>query len=89
MKERSIKELLQLMLDNQSCFTTGLCYLATSLRYNDKISYGEFLLISDYIDKNPPFLHKINIFKTSPFYWEKEAIAPRIKWLQYHIKKNS
>jgi hypothetical protein len=89
MKERSIKELLRLMLDNQNMFSQGLCYCAANLLMFGKISKEEYYLLSNYIRKNAPFSHKINIFKTSPFYWEKEAIAPRIKWLKYHIKKNS
>jgi hypothetical protein len=86
MKERSIKELLQLMLDNQDLFSTSLCYWVTNLCHK-KISYFEYQLLSNYIHKNAPFSHKINIFKTSPFYWKKEDIAPRILWLKKHISK--
>ena len=52
MKERSIKELLQLMLDNQDCFDRGLCYWIVNLYYKGKISYSELNLLSVYIIKN-------------------------------------
>jgi hypothetical protein len=88
MKERSIKELLQLMLDNQDLFYDGLCFWAANLLFK-KISREEYCLLIIYIRKNAPFSHKINIFKTSPFYWKSGDIAPRILWLKKHIKKNS
>jgi hypothetical protein len=89
MKERNlkIKELLQVMLDNQDLFTISLCYWATNLRRHNKISHSEYELLNDYIVNNPPFLYKINIFKTDPFYWEKYCITPRILWLKKHIAK--
>jgi hypothetical protein len=87
MKERSIKELLQLMLDNQNIFSLGLCYWATNMYGHKKISKEEYYLLSNYIRKNAPFSHKINIFKSSPFYWKAGAIAPRILWLKKQISK--
>jgi hypothetical protein len=86
MKERSIKELLQLMLDNQDLFYDGLCFWAANLMFG-KISKEEYYLLNIYIKKNAPFSHKINIFKTSPFYWKSGDIAPRILWLKKHISK--
>lgn len=75
------------MLDNQGLFYDGLCGWAIKLRTNNIISLFEFMLLIDYIDKNAPFLYKINIFKYSTYYWEKGNIVPRIKWLQKHIAK--
>jgi hypothetical protein len=88
MKERSIKELLQLMMDNQDLFYDGLCFWAYDLYLKKIISTSERNLLEDYISKNAPFLYKINPFKDG-YYWKKRGIAPRIKWLHYHIKKNS
>jgi hypothetical protein len=89
MKERDlkIKKLLQLMLDNQDLFTSGLCNWVTNLRMKNIICENEYNIILDYINKNAPFLHRLNIFKTEPFYWKEGDIAPRIKWLKKHIAK--
>jgi hypothetical protein len=88
MKERNlkIKKLLQLMLDNQDCFDRGMCFWIDNLYSKGKISFSEFNLLSNYINKNPPFLYIINPFKNG-FYWKKGAIAPRILWLKKHISK--
>ena len=88
MKERSIKELLQLMLDNQNLFREGLCSWSGELYFiKNKISYKEYDLLYNYINKNAPFSYKINIFNTSAYFWKKGDIKPRIEWLKKHINK--
>jgi hypothetical protein len=88
MKERNIKELLQLMLDNQDLFKEGLCSWLGELYFiKNKISYKEYNLLYDYIYKNAPFPYKINIFSARAYYWKKGDIKPRIKWLKKHINK--
>lgn len=81
---RTIKELLQLMLDNKQLFTCGLCGWNASLR---DTTLDEFYLIKDYIYKNKPFtLH--DFFVNDKFYWKQGDIKPRIKWLEHHISIN-
>ena len=91
MKEpRTIKELLQLMLDNVNLIEDGLCGLQTKLRCFDIITAEERFLIHNYIDHNRPSkFSSIDAFKNrgSLFYWERGAKEPRIKWLKNHIKK--
>lgn len=79
---RTIKELLQLMLDNKQLFTCGLCGWNASLK---DTTPDEFYLVKNYILDNKPFtLHRF--FINDRFYWEKGNIKPRIKWLEKHIQ---
>ena len=39
---RTIKELLELALENKQFFEAGMCYWFKSLYYNMKISYHEY-----------------------------------------------
>jgi hypothetical protein len=93
MKERSIKELLQLMLDNQHCFDEGLCKWASKLYPVRIITLTEFFILLNYIrDNRPSMFSSFEGFKWSfsrRYYWKPGNIVQRIKWLQYHIKKNS
>jgi hypothetical protein len=90
MKERSIKELLQLMLDNQHWFEGGLCRWASNLLYIKIITFTEYVLLFNYIrDNRPSMFSSFEAFKWSfkNFYWKPKAIAPRILWLKKHISK--
>jgi hypothetical protein len=90
MKERSIKELLQIMLKKQDYFGNGLCRWADNLYRNYFINYKERKIIRNYIDNNrPSMFSSIDAFKyrTDGYYWEPENIKPRIKWLKKHISK--
>jgi hypothetical protein len=88
MKERNlkIKKLLRVMLENQLYFDKGLCLWIINLYNKGKLSFSEFNLLSVYINKNAPFLYKINPFKNG-YYWKEGVIAPRILWLKKHISK--
>lgn len=88
---RTIKELLELMLDNQSSFTTGLCNWVHSLRYLDKMSFEECRLLSKYVRENRPSkFSSIDAWnrRNSGYYWLYGDINPRIKWIKKHINKN-
>jgi hypothetical protein len=90
MGTRSIKELLQVMLDNQSCFTTGLCHWTTDLYYNSLITRNERYILLDYINESrPSMFSSIDTFlsKDSDYYWKCRNIKPRIKWLKKQISK--
>lgn len=78
---RTIKELLQIMLDNSKYFSYGLCNMVNTLYYFEYISFVEANILKRYINENPPigFLGK-------GYYWEYGKLEPRIKWLEEHIK---
>jgi hypothetical protein len=90
---RTIKELLELMLENKGLFTHGLCKWILLLYFNDEISRKEYLTLMNYIENNrPSILSSLNCFlsqASSAYYWKEGDIKPRIKWIQKHIKINS
>ncbi len=92
-QERTIKELLQLMLEHQDLFVDGLCNWRNSLMYTDIISLEEYYVLKYYIKKNKPsmfsswgvFKHRIGF--SDIYYWTPYKIEPRIEWLNKHISK--
>ena len=90
MKERSIKELLEVMLNNQNAFTGGLCSWAGNILRLRYISAEEFNILDRYITQNRPSIwSSVSAFNSrhSSYYWRRYDIKPRIKWLKKHIKK--
>ena len=90
---RSIKELLELMLQNQNYFSRGLCnWVGTIYRIRkDLISYDEYNVLLRYIDKNRPHRYSsLSAYRhrNTDYYWKVDDIHPRIKWIKKHIKKN-
>ena len=83
-KERSINELLKLMLGNQEYFNYGLCRWVDHMKWHDRITWDEMRKIRKYIKENRPknFYWLIG----DDYYWKYSDINPRIKWLQKHIK---
>jgi hypothetical protein len=89
---RTIKELLQIMLDNQDLFQRGLCGWACRIYEHDIINNEELSELEDYIiDNRPSKYSSISAFlcQNSLFYWTHGNISPRIKWIKKHIKLNS
>ncbi len=89
---RSIKELLQLMLNNKHLFIDGLCQWNRALCQNQLIDYKEYSTLEDYIDDNAPFFFTIKRsfwYRGYRYYWPKGDIKPRLKWINKHIKLNS
>lgn len=90
---RTIKELLQVMLNNPDTFRMSLCIWSSDLWINhDLYTTEEFNCIVNYIQNNRP--HKFSsilVFKYRKrnFFWKPGDIKPRIEWLKKHIKKNS
>jgi hypothetical protein len=78
-QERSIDELLEVMLDNTAEFEDGLCKWRYNLR--NKISDEEHIRLHRYIEKNRPW------FCFGTHYWPKGKLEPRLKWIRKHIKK--
>ena len=89
---RTIKELLELMLEHQKYFSTGLCYWAESLYWYNNISLNEYLHLLKYIRSNRPSKYSsLSAYKYRHcgYYWQSGDIKPRIKWIKKHIKKLS
>jgi hypothetical protein len=89
-KERTIKELLQLMLEHQELFTHGLCSLVVNVKISGKITSYEKIVLMDFIHKNRPSKYSsIDAFKHKDrmFYWKPNNIKPRIKWIKKHIAR--
>ena len=90
---RTIKELLQIVLDNKDYFESGLCSWVSDVYWSTKLfNKDEFFKLKIYIRENrPSMFSSINTFihRNSSFYWNPTDINPRIKWLKKHIKQNS
>lgn len=89
---RTIKELLQIMLDRQDLFSAGLCNWVNRMYYCDIITYEERIALHGYIRENRPSKYSsINSFihRNFLYYWSYDDISPRIKWIKEHIKLNS
>jgi len=80
---RNIKELLQVMRDNEQHFVTGLCGWCANLCLDNLITEREYTLVNCYLEKNLPPK------KPNKFCWRIADIKPRLKWLEQHIKLNS
>jgi hypothetical protein len=91
---RTIKESLEVMLENKDLFNKGLCNWAEKLYYRNIITGSEQSKLKNYIDENRPFMLSsistmCEIIKHTDYYWKEGDIKPRIKWIQKHIKLNS
>lgn len=87
-QSRPIKELLQLMLDKPEWFSSGLCSWAATLDIEDVAFHSLY----NYIRSNRPAKYTLRFGfteQTKGYWWPYGNIKPRIKWLKYHIKKNS
>jgi hypothetical protein len=89
---RSIKELLEITLENQQYFTKGLCQWVKLLHIVQLINIEEHTMLANYIDDNTPSVYSsIDRFKhrNSDYWWKSGDIKPRIKWIKKHIKRNN
>jgi hypothetical protein len=93
---RTIKELLQLMLDHQEYFDTGLCLWTTRMYQNGLFTSEERNCVRDYIRNNRPtdkWTYDALFYQKKPerstYYWTVFEIGPRKRWLKRHIRKNS
>lgn len=85
---RSIKELLQVLLDNQDLFVFGLCQWNKTCWNNGLIIYKEFLMIREYININRPDNEYTRLIGfNSGYYWFPGDLEIRIRWLNEHIAK--
>ena len=82
-QERSIDELLEVMLDNVTEFEDGLCAWAVRLYCIYLINHEEFEKLHRYIKENRPWFS----FMGGAYYWSVGKLEPRLKWIRKHIKK--
>ena len=85
MQNKTMVELLELMLKNQGLFHSGLCYWAQRLESANIISRDERYRLEDYIAENKPFF--IVRWWHGDYFWKPMSIEPRVKWIKKHIKK--
>jgi len=86
MKIRTIKELLELILNYPQHFIGGLCIWISNLYIINIINLDERNLLLKYVENNKPsVLHKF-IYAEGNFWWKYNKIEPRIKWIKKHIK---
>jgi len=78
---RTKNELLQLMLDNQHLFETGLCLLAFTMSIKRIISHDECKFMKEYIRNNKP-QNAISNF----YYLQIGNIEPRIEWIKKQME---
>jgi len=90
MEQRTIKELLELMLEHKKHFKDGLCNWIAQLNNEHIITTDEYWLLKKYINKNRPIYKRYNpymLFNNNyGYYWIENFITPRISWIKKHIK---
>ena len=94
MKNRTIKELFEVMLENQNHFVRGMCTWIVTLRGLKLINSEEQRMLLDYIIIYKPYkFYSWEVFmqyrKGSGFYWKCDNLKPRVKWIKKQIKKLS
>ena len=89
---KTIKELLELMLENQQYFKKGLCVWVEKMYLEDIFTPFEYRKLQNYIDSNKPTFFESPFYSFGGFgsyYWKKGNIKPRLKWIKKYIKLNS
>lgn len=87
---RDTKELLQVMLEHQDLFVSGLCEWTNHLYRRGRITYDEADELKIYINKHrPSMFSSIDAFKhrNKDYFWTWGDITPRIKWIEKHLAK--
>ena len=76
---KTTKELLQLMLDRQDLFRSGLCGWAGNLYIEDAITSNEYNSLMKFIAiKNPA--------SAGNYWWKRGEIEPRIEWIKQQLE---
>lgn len=90
MRNRTIAELLELMVENQDCFYLGLCDWSHKMYRAKIITMSECIILEDYVKANrPSAFSSWDAFKhrKKRFYWTMNDIHPRIEWINQHFNK--
>lgn len=72
----SIPEIIDIVLENQDLFETGLCRWISDLYLTDKLNWYEYLRLSDAIRCNKPGS------STKAYWWKEGDIKPRLEFLE-------
>ncbi len=82
---RTIKQLLQLMLEHQEYFEKGLCMCKwiEELYIDRIIEFEEWNALNKYIGKYRPVTKPV-----WDVWWPKGQLRPRLEWINEHIKLN-
>jgi len=80
---RTEKEILQLMLEHQELFESGICGWVRLLYHCDLISECEADLMTVFTYANRPQNERIIGF----YFWSYGLIQPRIEWINEQIKR--
>lgn len=92
---RTKQELLQVYLDNEKLFITGLCNWTHRLYYEELITKEEASYLNTLISKKRPVKTRLQEHlnflpykyrKNTLYYWKIGEIEPRIKFLKRFLK---
>ena len=72
----SISEIIDIVLENQDLFETGLCKWMSNLYMTDKLTWWEYRRLYDVMLRNS-FKRQIGVY-----WWEEGDIQPRIEFLK-------
>jgi len=87
-----IKAVFEELLENKGCFENGLCYWIHTVKYRNSVckDYNKYYVAENFVLQNRPksFLRtlKRRFFGGSSYFWTKDKIKPRIKFIKKHIK---
>jgi hypothetical protein len=84
--KRTIKELLELVLENIGMMRLGICSVVWDLYNDDVITLDEYNDLNDYIDDNRGS-HYYRLERC--YFWKPGLKRPRIAWLKKQIKLNT
>jgi hypothetical protein len=84
-KPRTIKVLLELVLENIFFLNEGFCDLIRGLKAREEISIEEHAELRKYLRDN----EYPNETIWRPYWWKPGDKEPRIAWLKEHIKRNT
>lgn len=90
---RTIKELLQVMLQHKDLFETGMCYWVGTLDRQGIITESEAEALFEYIRGNRPdyfsWTNFVKGYNPEAYFFPYGKIKPRIYWIKRHIKRLS
>lgn len=84
---RNLKELFQVVLNNQDTFNIGLCGWIYDLCKNGIISREESIMLKYYIANSPRPSFKYHLGHSLGFWWTPCEIEHRIEWINNQLVK--
>jgi hypothetical protein len=92
---KTISELLTILRDSEDlfkkrCSVNGLCKLSTAIMDVDRITWSEYVELTNFIDDNRPDRRSKHFYideNESAYYWPQGMWEPREAWLDTQIIK--